>query len=382
MAKYYKKGKRQEEADNHDLAGGDSDDEFADASDFDNEGGAVTDRLQPSTSSANGGGGGPATNGDDTGDRVVMVDYDMQDEADGQDVMNKLGSVKVAWDKEDVRWWFTELENQMTLINIRSQWVKRVIVSNNLPEDVKAQVKDILKKPKSQAPTTVYKVIKTKVLNLFGPKEGENFEKAFALELTTTPSALAKRLVELLCQCEEPLGMTINQAGDVTSGDCCQAETISALWRRKLPQQVRTRIAGQSLRQNYDVVLQLADDVYASLDAPATARVAATQEAAPAPAGNDEIAAYGRGGQGRGQRGRSRGRSRGRGGRGGYQSGGQQQQQQRGGATRSTGRNPNERHPDGPPENSCKIHWLWGRQAYFCADKENCPWKNFVTNRN
>ena len=135
MAKYYKKGKRQEEADNHDLAGGDSDDEFADASDFDNEGGAVTDRLQPSTSSANGGGGGPATNGDDTGDRVVMVDYDMADAADPADIQTKSANVKVTWDK-NVRFYFSQLEMQMETAGVASQWQKRLLLQKHLPPEI------------------------------------------------------------------------------------------------------------------------------------------------------------------------------------------------------------------------------------------------------
>ena len=42
------------------------------------------------------------------------------------------------------------------------------------------------------------------------------------------------------------------------------------LWRRQLPQQVRSRIAGMSLASNYDEILQLADDVFAALKAPHT----------------------------------------------------------------------------------------------------------------
>ena len=222
----------------------------------------------------------------------------------------------------------------------------------------------------------MYKELKLKIIQLFGPVEEEAFERAAALVLTSKPSALAKKITELLCTCDKPLE------------NCCAAATVSALWKRQLPQQVRTAVAGMSLKENFENVLQKADDAYASLKEPARAvnYVAAAVQPAPlagaaAAAQPDdqpaEVAAFGRarrGGQGRGQ---GRGQSRGRGGgqqRQGQRPGQQQQQPQQ----QQAGRGRAKRHPDNPPENSCKIHWQWGRSAYFCADIDNCPWANVI----
>ena len=56
---------------------------------------------------------------------------------------------------------------KMELLAIKSQWYKRIVLSNNLPELVKQEVKSILKKNKAQAGPTVYKDLKYKVLELF-----------------------------------------------------------------------------------------------------------------------------------------------------------------------------------------------------------------------
>ena len=149
-------------------------------------------------------------------------------------------------------------------------------------------------------------------MDLFGPKEGDKYEKALQLQLTGKPSALAKELVELLCVCDPPL----------SSPTCCAVDTVTAMWRRALPQVVRSAVAGRSLRgTNFDKVIQTADDVYASLAATPLAAVS------PAPEVNDnqaEVAAYRpsgrqqpransrtRGLQSRGASGRGRARSRG-----------------------------------------------------------------------
>ena len=79
----------------------------------------------------------------------MATNFEDIDDAEAPETLSRLTSVKVTWDSQDVDYWFTELENGMELINIKSQWVKRVILSNNLPEQIKAEIKDLLKVPKS-----------------------------------------------------------------------------------------------------------------------------------------------------------------------------------------------------------------------------------------
>ena len=117
-----------------------------------------------------------------------------------------------------------------------------------------------------------------------------------------------------------------------------------------------------SLKKEYESILQLADDTYATLGG-AVAAVDVQQE----------VAAVGRG-RSRG-RGRFRGRARGGGSRGATQGARQNDQGSQGGRAND----PADRHADGPPENSCRLHWRYGRGAYWCLEPERCPWAQQTT---
>merc|ERR1712219_79991 len=179
------------------------------------------------------------------------MDFEDLDQPEAAETMAKLASVKIPWDSSDVEGWFMEIEMQMELLNIKSQWVKRIIIGNNLPELIKVEVKDLLKVPKSkltQENKLIYKVLKQKILKLFGKRQGEKYEEACQLVLTGKPSALAKALIELLCSCNPPL-------------QCCAVETVAAMWKKKLHPQVRAAIAGMCMQADLDGVLDKADDV-------------------------------------------------------------------------------------------------------------------------
>ena len=303
--------------------------------------------------------------GSDSNDSAVtMTDFEDVDTADAPEVVAKLASVKVPWNS-DVEYFFFKLENQMELINITSQWYKRVVLANNLREDIEVEVKDILKKTKTNAPPKVYKVLKHKIISLFGEKEEDAFERAAQLELTGKPSALAKKIVDIMCQCDPPLV------------DCCGAKTVSALWRRKLPQQVKSRIAGMSLKNDFETVIQLADDCFATLQPQQVSFVAAAETAeSPQTAQALEVAAVGRGrGQNRGQQ-YNRGYSGSRGAPRGGQRGGQ-----RGGGAGQHGQAGQQQGGDTPPEDACYQHKRYGRKAYFCSDPDSCPWRYQTTPR-
>ena len=288
-----------------------------------------------------------------------MADFEDIDMPEAQETLGKLAAIKVPWNRSDVRYWFFEIENQMELINIQSQWVKRCILANNLPEIVKDEVKELLKKPKSKLISAhdkmIYKALKSKVLKLFGKKEGDNYDLASQLMLTGKPSALAKKLTELLCECDPPL-------------QCCATETVAALWRKRLPAQIRARIAGMSLKSDYDAVLTLADDVYASMNPEQQVAAVTTSAAATTPGEAEDVAAV------RGQSSGNRGRGRWNGGRGAGR--GRGQSRGGGGGQQRAQGDRGERHQDGPPEASCLMHWRWGRSAYYCTDPDQCPWRD------
>ena len=37
--------------------------------------------------------------------------------------------------------------------------------------------------------------------------------------------------------------------------------------------------------------------------------------------------------------------------------------------------------PMGPPSNACSVHWKFGKSAWLCADRHNCPWRDFENPR-
>ena len=312
-----------------------------------------------------------------------MSEFEDIDGTDGPEVPGKLASIKMQWDgKSDLRFWFFELELQMTIINIQSAWLKRVILANNLSSLVKAELKEFLMKPKATAGATIYKELKTELYALFAPKEEDSYAKAKQLLLTSKPSALLKSLAEELCDCTKKLE------------NCCAAKTVSAMWRDQLPQQVKAAIAGISIKtpEGFKNAMKKADEVFATLKPPGVGQVSAVTGAAGASASafdevddpDGEIAAFRTGG-GRGStRGNTRGQSRGRGGNRGngqWRPRPQQQQQPQQRQQQQQQRRRADRHPDNPPENACSIHWKWGRSAFRCADTQNCPWKNEIASR-
>ena len=138
------------------------------------------------------------------------------------------------------------------------------------------------------------------------------------------------------------------------------------MWRAQLPKEVCAAIAGKSIEgENFDTVLQIADDVFKALNGPlaatsaTTPAVAATTKEAETP--QTDVDAF----RGRGYQGRGRGYTRPyREGRGYRQS-------------RAAARV----HPDGPPSNACSQHRQYGKQAYFCREPLSCPWVSYVTGK-
>ena len=126
-----------------------------------------------------------------------------------------------------------------------------------------------------------------------------------------------------------------------------------------------------SLRDNYDNVLDLADNVYAAQRKPAA--VAAAKVVEEDDTEVDDVAAVGRGRAQRGRRpyrGRGRGQSRGRGqgnpGGTSHQQPQQQQQQQQ------------QQQKSGGGNDLCYVHRKFGSNAYFCDKPSSCPMNNIT----
>ena len=152
---------------------------------------------------------------------------------------------------------------------------------------------------------------------------------------------------------------------------CHCAGVVLGIWRKSLPTVVRNHIADMEFSAaSFKQVFDSADNVWASNGAVTVAAVTKDPQ---------EVAAASRGGGGRGSaRGRGNRGNRGGGNRGGG-SGTQGGGQQNSGQNRNQDRGP--RHQDQPPFSACRVHWLHGKGAWFCADRHNCPWRDFESPR-
>ena len=270
----------------------------------------------------------------------------------------------------------------MGMSGVKKQYTKFQILSEILPGKVQEEVKPLLRKSETEFPNNdAYKQLKTRVLQIFGPRPEEAMEKALGRVLTGKPSQLARLLVNDLCQDEL---------------DCrCCPKVVLALWQRHLPSAVRAGIASTTFNKaNFDEICQLADDIFstqsastkaqayqmsamsaisspgsAAASAPSPSPSASLNETQPAiPYPQPEVNAI-RGGSARS---RGRGRGNGRGGRGRGTSNANQEQRHKG-----------TKHPDLPAGvwRGCAMHFKWGRGSYFCSEPSTCPWKDVYASK-
>ena len=120
-----------------------------------------------------------------------MVEYDEQNGTDDADIYKK-GKVVVQYDAEDIVFWFNDLESAMQWQGIKAQWTKRQVLVQNLPVEVKAEVKGMLIKNQTEAGELSYRALKREMIRLFDPKEDDAYIQASNLLLTQKPSQLAK----------------------------------------------------------------------------------------------------------------------------------------------------------------------------------------------
>ena len=273
---------------------------------------------------------------------------------------------KVEWDDNDVAFFFSKVEIKMSAVGVKKQYTKFQVLSTVLPKKVEDQLKSLLIKTETDYPEkNAYKLLKTEVLRIFGPKPERAVERALSRVLVDTPSHLARDLVNDLCR---------SPAGPLNC-PCCPA-IVSCLWKRQLGSQVRAGIAHCKINHDtFNAVVQLADDIHSTAHpGPVVAKVSLdeTQPGLEYPV--PEVAAVrGRGFGGRGGRGRG---PRNRGGRGQSSGTGQSNNSP---ATQTTARQyRGPKHPDLPsgPWSGCQMHHRWGKAAFFCSEPSTCPWKD------
>ena len=310
---------------------------------------------------------------------IEMVDFDVEDGTDDPGAQAKMGSIKTNFDPKDPEFFFLDLEAAMSFIGIKAQYTKRFCLMSLLPAEVKREIKTVIK-----ASTTGngYKKLKDALMQAHGPKPGQDVEKAANLLLVGKPSALANEIISLICKHDTPLEA------------CCCENVVLYFWTKQLPNAVKTRIAGRSIKgqNNLQEVLDMADAVFASTQKPAgqiaaiaqanaTQKQQGTSNQASGQSPDPEVSAVTRGGRGRGNNARG-GRGRGRGQGGQARGNGQQQYgQMRQNGTSQAWQSWGPRHSDNLPNTCCRSHWRFGGQAYFCSDRQACPWRDRLTPR-
>ena len=286
----------------------------------------------------------------------AAVDFDSEEKADGEKASEQARHIKVEFDENDIRFWFSQLETEMVMSSVGSQWLKKLILQRNLPNKQKEDVKDFLVLEKTQAGELIYKRIKTELIRIYAPKPCDSYVKALTRTMVGLPSQLGHQIVSDVCKKSNKL-----------TGCCCPA-AVQALWTQKLPISIRAHISNMEFtKETYREVFEAADKVFLSAKqlSVSAVQVAASSLDETLPAfdqqNQPQVAAFGRGGkgQGRGQRG-GRGGSRGQG-RG-----------NRGGSKDNKPRGP--KHSSNPPDGVCDRHYRHGPESWYCTAPHTCPW--------
>ena len=138
----------------------------------------------------------------------------------------------------------------MQTSGIKKQWSKLQALVTVLPKNIIEEIKPLLRRKESEwTDKDSYLQVKTEMLRIFSPKDYKCFEKAMTRVLSDTPSALARALVNDLC--------------DKQLAGCCCHRFIVGLWKRSLPMNVRQAISGMPFtKENFDNITQHADQVY------------------------------------------------------------------------------------------------------------------------
>ena len=293
-----------------------------------------------------------------------MTDFDAENGVDGASALTDLKAVQCPFLKDDIEFWFSQLETQLEVIEIKSQWMKRIAVQRFLPADIQSEVKSLLSLAKTAAGNNIYFRIKQELIELFGQKPEDSYNRAKNRVMSGKPSQLGKALVEDICKKDKKL-----------DGCCCDA-IVWGLFREKLPIVIRNHIAQKPFNKStYKDIFKEADKVFDSnrgsdpLQAPPVAAMSAASVSPPVTTGSStEIAAVQKGqSQSQKPKNKKNKNANQNGNQGGNQNGNRQNQTQN-----STPRASKPINDDG----HCRIHAKWKENATFCAAPWGCKMKN------
>ena len=281
----------------------------------------------------------------------IMTDFDAENGVDGKNALGELKGVQCPFTKDDIEFWFGQLEGQLEVIEIKSQWLKRIAVQRFLPPEIQEEVKGLLSLGKTAAGDTIYLQIKTELIELFGRKPEDAYTRAKNRVLSGKPSQLGKALINDLCKNARKLD------------GCCCGDIIWGMFREKLPIVVRNHIAELSFNKDtYKAVLTKADQVWDSnKESEPLPRAVAAVTTSDTP----QVAAVQKSPNFQGSQKNKNNKN-------------SNQGQNKGQKNQNKGQN----KQDSPPtpkvneESLCRIHAKWKNDANFCAAPWACKMKN------
>ena len=276
-----------------------------------------------------------------------VVAFQAEDGQDGEKAMDNLRTVHCPFNKDDVEFWFSQLEDQLTLIGVKAQWTKKIALVRFLPPEIQSEVKSLLKLNQVAAGNNIYLRIKTELLELFGQKPEDAYQRAKNRVMTGKPSQLGKAIMDDLTD------------GNISCNNC--AKTVWGMFRESLPIVVRNHVADLPFtKDTYREVFRKADQVWDSNRAsePLPSRQVAAV-AAPAPSGQDVAAIQRNKGQ-NGQSGKNKNKGQ----------NSQNGQGQNGQSNKNKGQGQGQDNKTAPKpkineDNLCKIHAKWKENATF-----------------
>ena len=311
------------------------------------------------------GGRGGAPNHDN---QAGEVDYDLQDTADSARAVESSGRVILQINLEDITFWFSELESEMLLAGVGSQWLKLSVLRKNLPVKQREDVKSLLRLKKSEAGRTPYYDVKMTLINLYELKPKDTFKKALGRVLTGLPSQLGKQIVDDICDRHPKLQ------------GCCCAKAAHALWTNQLPTNINQHISNMDFNAaTYLNVFTAADRVFlssrnvtsvAALTSQPNPGYSLTANAdSPLNTGFSEtpqVAAVTQKKKPKNKKNKNNQNQN-------SNSQGEQSNNQKG--------RKGPRHSSNPPHTCCDAHFVHGAGAWFCQAPDRCPWKDKITQK-
>ena len=97
---------------------------------------------------------------------VDVVEFENENGADGAKASELGRQIKVEFSAADIRFWFAELEAEMTMATIKGQWLKKTVLQRNLPTKQKEDVKALLTLNQAQAGPDIYLKIKNELIRI------------------------------------------------------------------------------------------------------------------------------------------------------------------------------------------------------------------------